>query len=355
MNINEVLFFFGFIIFIVAILVIDLGFFSKQSHVVPFKEALSWTAIWVALAVVFYFLIMFFGDRIHGIHNMEQLKTIITLHGHPIKLTNETFEHALVIYRQNLSLEYITGYLIEYALSVDNVFVMIMIFLAFDVEERYYKRVLLWGILGAIVMRFLFIFLSAALIQRYAWFLYVFGALLVVTGIKMFLERNKEDKIETAKHPVVRLASKIFPVYPHYVGKSFFIRKNRKYLITPLFITLLVIEFTDVVFAVDSVPAIFSITQDPYIVFFSNIFAILGLRSLFFVVMHVVNLFRFLKIGLAILLTFIGFKMLLHTYLDEWGFTTSYSLLVVLGILITSILASVLIPEKKKKLKLEQE
>ena len=349
MNINEALIFFGFIIFILSILVIDLDFFSKNSHIVPFKEAISWTAIWVALAVLFYFLIMFFGDRIHGIHNMDQLKAIILLHGHPIKLTNETFEQALVIYRHNLSLEYITGYLIEYALSVDNVFVMIMIFLAFNVEERYYKRVLLWGILGAIIMRFLFIFLSAALIQRYAWFLYVFGVLLVVTGIKMFLERNKEDKIETAKHPIVRLASKVFPVYPNYVGKSFYIRKNGKYLITPLFITLLVIEFTDVVFAVDSVPAIFSITQDPYIVFFSNIFAILGLRSLFFVVMHVVNLFRFLKIGLAVLLTFIGLKMLLHTYLDAWGFTTSYSLLVVLGILITSILASVLIPEKKEE------
>jgi tellurite resistance protein TerC len=218
--------------------------------------------------------------------------------------------------------------------------------MAFNVQERYYKRVLFWGILGALIMRFLFIFLSAALIQKYSWFLYVFGVLLVVTGIKMFLERNKEDKIETAKHPVVRIASKFFPVYPKYVGKYFFIRKNRKTMMTPMFITLLVIEFSDVIFAVDSVPAIFSITQDPYIVFFSNIFAILGLRSLFFVIVHIVNLFRFLKVGLAILLTFIGFKMLLHIQLDEWGFTTSYSLLVILAILTTSILASVLIPEK---------
>ena len=347
MNLHEVLFFFGFIFFIVSILVIDLGFIGKQSHIVPFKEALTWTAVWVALALVLYFLIMFFGDRIHGIQDLDHLKTIIKLHGHQIKLTNETFEQALVIYRHNLSLEYITGYLIEYALSVDNVFVMIMIFMAFNVQEKYYKRVLFWGILGAIIMRFLFIFLSAALIQKYSWFLYVFGALLVITGIKMFLDRNNEEKIDTAKHPVVRLASKFFPVYPRYVGKYFFIRKNRKTLMTPLFIALLVIEFTDVVFAVDSVPAIFSITQDPYIVFFSNIFAILGLRSLFFVVSHIINLFRFLKTGLAVLLTFIGVKMLLHSHLDALGFTTSYSLLVILGILTTSILASVLIPEKK--------
>ena len=347
MNLHELLYFFGFILFILSVLAIDLGFFSKESHVVPFKEALTWTAVWVALALILYFLIMFYGDRIHGIQNFDQLKAIIIHHGHPIKLTNETFEQALVIYRHNLSLEYITGYLIEYALSVDNVFVMIMIFIAFQVDHRYYKRVLFWGILGAIILRFVFIFLSSALIQQFSWFLYVFGVLLVFTGVKMFLERNNEDKIETAKHPVVKFASKFLPVYPTYVGKYFMIRKNRKSMITPLFITLLVIEFTDVVFAFDSVPAIFSITQDPYIVFFSNIFAILGLRSLFFVVMHVVNLFRFLKIGLAVLLTFIGVKMLLHTYLEAWGFTTSHSLLVVLGILTTSILASVLIPEKK--------
>jgi tellurite resistance protein TerC len=348
MNLHEVLIFSGFLLFILAVLIVDLGVFSKHSHVVPFKEALTWTGVWVAFAMIFYVLIIFFGDRIHGIPNMEELKRIIVLHGHPIKLTNETFEQALVIYRHNLSLEYITGYLIEYALSVDNVFVMIMIFMAFNVRERFYKRVLFWGILGAIIMRFLFIFISAALIQRFAWILYAFGVLLVFTGVKMFLERNKEEKIETAKHPVVRIAYRLFPVYPHYVGKYFFILKKGKFMITPLFITLLVIEFTDVIFAVDSVPAIFSVTQDPYIVFFSNIFAILGLRSLFFVVMHVVNLFRFLKIGLSALLTFIGLKMLFHHYLDAWGFSTADSLLVVLGILATSILASVLIPEKKE-------
>ena len=347
MNTHEIVFFFGFIFFVVSVLVIDLGFIGKNNHVIPFKEALIWTGVWVFFALTLYVWIMFYGDRIHGIQNLEQLKAIIVLHGHPIKLTNETFAQALVIYRHNLSLEYITGYLIEYALSVDNVFVMIMIFIAFNVDQRYYKRVLFWGILGAIILRFLFIFLSSALIQEFSWFLYVFGVLLVFTGVKMFLERNNEDKIETSKHPVVRFVSKLFPVYPNYVGKYFVVRKNRKSMITPLFITLLVIEFTDVVFAVDSVPAIFSITQDPYIVFFSNIFAILGLRSLFFVVMHVVNLFRFLKIGLAVLLTFIGLKMLLHTYLDALGFTTSYSLLIVLAILTTSILASVLIPEKK--------
>ncbi|MDP4291143.1 MAG: TerC/Alx family metal homeostasis membrane protein, partial [Bacteroidota bacterium] len=330
MNTHEIIFFFGFIIFILSVLTLDLGFFDKQSHVVPFKEALTWTAVWVSLALVFYVLIMFFGDRIHGIQNMDQLKAIIVKHGHPIKLKNETFAQALAIYRHNLSLEYITGYLIEYALSVDNIFVMIMIFLAFNVQEKYYKRVLFWGILGAIVLRFLFIFLCSALIQEFSWFLYVFGVLLVFTGIKMFVERNNKEQIDTARHPVVRFTGKFLPVYPKYVGKYFVIRKNRKSMITPLLITLLVIEFSDVIFAVDSVPAIFSVTQDPYIVFFSNIFAILGLRSLFFVIVHIINLFRFLKIGLSVLLTFIGVKMLLHIYLEALGFTTLHSLLIVL-------------------------
>jgi tellurite resistance protein TerC len=216
----------------------------------------------------------------------------------------------------------------------------------------YYKRVLMWGIIGAVIMRFIFIFLSAALIQRFDWILYIFGAFLVFTGIKMFVERNKEDKVDTAHHPVVKFVSRYFPVHPVYFRQHFWFRNkydNYRLYFTPLFLVLLVIEFTDVIFAVDSVPAIFSITQDPYIVFFSNIFAIMGLRSLFFVVAHVITMFRFLKHGLAVLLSFIGFKMLLHVQLTEWGFTTIHSLLMIIAILGTSIVASIIWPDKSRK------
>jgi tellurite resistance protein TerC len=237
-------------------------------------------------------------------------------------------------------------------LSVDNVFVMILVFMSFGVQKIYYKRVLMWGIIGAVIMRFIFIFLSAALIQRFSWILYIFGAFLVFTGIKMFLERNKEDKVDPEQHPAVKFFSKYFPVHPTYFREHFWFRNkhdNNRLYFTPLFLVLLVIEFTDVIFAVDSVPAIFSITQDPYIVFFSNIFAIMGLRSLFFVVAHIISMFRFLKHGLAILLSFIGFKMLLHLQLSEWGFKTIHSLMVIVIILASSIGASLIWPDRSRK------
>lgn len=225
---------------------------------------------------------------------------------------------------------------------------MVLIFSAFAVEKKYYKRVLFWGIIGALILRFLFIFLSAALIYQFSWILYIFGVFLVFTGIKMFLSRNKEDKIDSEHHPIVKFASRFFRVYPTFVKEKFWIKENGKYFITPLFIVLLVVEFSDLIFAVDSVPAIFSISKDPYIVFFSNIFAIIGLRSLFFLVVNIINLFHYLKTGLSVLLIFIGTKMLIHSWLEEIGFTTAHSLYVILGILITSILASLAFPKKQK-------
>nr|MBC8343092.1 TerC/Alx family metal homeostasis membrane protein [Bacteroidota bacterium] len=240
-------------------------------------------------------------------------------------------------------------------LSVDNIFVIIMILISFNVQEKYYKKILFWGILGAIIMRFLFIFLSAALIQKFGWVLYIFGGLLIFTGVRMFLTRNEEEKIDTADHPIVKFMSKYFRVYPHFVVHRFFISKNKKIQMTPLFLVLLVIEFTDVIFAVDSVPAIFSITKDPFIVFFSNIFAILGLRSLFFLVMNIMNIFHYLKLGLSILLVFIGVKMLAHHWLEHIGFTTAHSLYIVLGILSISILASVVFPVKKQEIEKKDE
>jgi tellurite resistance protein TerC len=354
----ETIFFIVFILFISGMLAIDLGIFDRHSHEVKFKEAMIWTLVWVSLASGFYFLILYKGEIIHGLNSVADIQQKIDQYKHPIHLGTAGFPEALSIYRKNLALEFFTGYLIEYMLSVDNVFVIILIFISFGVQKIYYKRVLFWGILGAIVMRFIFIFLSSALIQRFDWILYIFGVFLAITGVKMYIERNKEGKIETARHPVIRFASKHLPVYPNYFREHFWFRNkmddNRIYF-TPLFLVLLVIEFTDVVFAVDSVPAIFSVTRDPFIVFFSNIFAILGLRSLFFVVAHVITMMRFLKHGLSVLLTFIGIKMLLHIQLEEWGFTTVHSLIVIIGILSISILASLIWPVKridhKKKIK----
>jgi len=350
---SEHLIFAGFLIFIAAILALDLGIFDRKSHEVKFREALIWTVVWVSFAIGFYFLLLYFGDRLHGVKTIEDVQYRIDMYKHTYNILGVTdTQQAIEIYRKNLALEYITGYLIEYMLSVDNVFVMILVFMSFGVQQMYYKRVLMWGIIGAVIMRFIFIFLSAALIQRFDWILYIFGAFLVFTGIKMFLERNKEDKVDPANHPVVKFFSKFFPVHPTYFRQHFWFRNkhdNNRLYFTPLFLVLLVIEFTDVIFAVDSVPAIFSITQDPYIVFFSNIFAIMGLRSLFFVVAHVIGMFRFLKHGLAFLLSFIGFKMLLHVQLKEAGFTTIHSLLVIVGILGISVAASLIWPDKSRK------
>lgn len=350
---SEHLYFAGFLVFIAAILALDLGIFDRKSHEVKFREALAWTIVWVSFAIGFYFLILYFGGRLHGVETKQDVLEQILKYKHTLTIPdNFTDDQAVHAYRKTLGLEYITGYLIEYMLSVDNVFVMILVFMSFGVQQMYYKRVLMWGIIGAVIMRFVFIFLSAALIQRFDWILYIFGAFLVFTGIKMFLERNKEEKVDPAHHPVVKFFSKYFPVHPTYFRQHFWFRNkhdNYRLYFTPLFLVLLVIEFTDVIFAVDSVPAIFSITQDPYIVFFSNIFAIMGLRSLFFVVAHIIGMFRFLKHGLSFLLSFIGFKMLLHVQLHDIGFTTVHSLIIILVILGTSIAASLIWPDKSRK------
>ncbi len=346
---NELLFFGGFLILILFVLFLDLGIFDKKSHVISFREALGWTALWIFMAIGFYVFLRIYGHLLHGIDSFENLSSITYKHGHPISITGLSLEEAIHVYNKNLSLEYITGYLIEYTLSIDNVFVILMIFYSFNVHEMQYKRVLFWGILGAIVFRFIFIFLSSSMIQNFSWTFYIFGAILLYSGIKIFIERNKTEKIDARNHIVVKFTSKYFKVYPRYVGQNFFIRQNGTIYVTPLFIVLLIIEFSDIIFAIDSVPAIFSVTKDPYIVFFSNIFAILGLRSLFFFIVHVIKYFRFLKVGISILLIFIGFKLILHDWLKEKGFTTMYSLYIVLSVLIGSILISILFPKKNKE------
>ena len=354
MNQSEIIFFGAFLLGIIAILVFDLGVFNKESHIIRFKEALIWTAVWVSLGLGFYVLLLFYGHNIHGLTDLQQIQDLIVRHKHAINIDGLSLDQALQVYRNNLALEYLTGYLIEYALSVDNVFIMIMIFYSFGVREKFYKWVLFWGILGALVMRFLFIFVSSALIHRFEWILYVFGGFLIITGYIMYRNRNKKERIDPSHHPMVRIARRFLSVYPRGVGHNFFVRNRAgKWFVTPLFIVLLVIEFTDVIFAVDSVPAIFSITKDPYIVFFSNIFAIIGLRSLFFLLMHVMSSFRFLKAGLSFLLIFIGAKMLVHDQLVAVGFKTVHSLLIVAGILSVSIAASLIWPEKKDSVNMD--
>ncbi|WP_417431506.1 TerC/Alx family metal homeostasis membrane protein [Halpernia sp.] len=350
---SEHTFLIGFLIFIGLLLAFDLGLFSKKGETVSMKQAGIMSFIVVALAMVFYFFLLTYGQLIHGIDNIDKLQSVILKHHHPITIIKGDFEHSLDLYNQNLGLEFLTGYVVEYALSVDNIFVIMLIFTSFNVVHKNYHRVLFWGILGAIVMRFAFIFLGAALITKFDWILYVFGAFLIITGIKMFIERNKEEKIDTEHHPIVKFANKYFKVHNHFVGNKFWVKIDGIWKITPLLLVLVIVEFTDLIFAVDSIPAIFSVTKDPYIVFFSNIFAIIGLRSMFFLLAGVIDKLRFLKIGLAVLLTFIGLKMILHSQMEEWGFKTTHSLLIIIFILGSSIAASLLFPVKIKDRKLK--
>lgn len=313
------LFFSLFMLFVVVMLVLDLFVFHKKDHVVGVKEAAIWTAIWVGMAMAFAVLVYFFGDWMIP----------------PADAGTD-----LAAYRSEMTQEFLAGYFLEESLSIDNIFVMIMIFVSFGIKKEYYHRVLFWGIFGAIVMRFIFIFALGALVTKFAWLLAVFGVILFYSGIKMF--RNKGDEhIDTANHPVVRFASKWFPVTTESHGHDFFHAGK----MTPLFLVLLVIEFSDIIFAVDSIPAVFSVTQNPVIVYTSNIFAIMGLRSLFFLLSDVADRFWLLHYGLGALLCFIGLKMIGGEFFS-WHIPTMASLAVILGILVVSILLSTVIKKK---------
>jgi tellurite resistance protein TerC len=343
---SELIFIIGFVLFICLMLALDLGLFAKSGKPVSIAQAAVMSGVWVLLALVFYLLIYQYGHLLHHVDSFKKLQDINAKNFHHLQLNPNDFAASLQLYRKNLSLEFITGYVIEYALSVDNIFVMVLIFTAFSVDPKYYHKVLIWGILGAIVMRFLFIFVGSALIEHFHWVLYIFGLFLVYTGIMMFVQRNQEKEIDPENHSVVKFASKYLGVHPHFSGGKFFVKIDGRKLITPLFLVLMIIEVTDLLFAVDSIPAIFSITKDPFIVFFSNIFAILGLRSMFFLLVNIIDKFRFLKVGLSVLLAFIGLKMLAGDYAAMIGLTTGVSLLIILGILAVSILASLLFPDK---------
>lgn len=346
---SETLFFLVFSVTVMAVMLVDLGVFKKEGAAeVTFKEAGFWSGAWVLLAIIFYVFLGYNGAMVHGIQDVAGLRAVQQAYAPHIDLGTGSFTDQIAIFQNNLSLEFITGYLVEYSLSADNVFVFILIFNSFGVQKRYYKKILVWGILGAIVLRLIFIFLGAALLQKFDWIIYLFGAFLVYTGVKILLSKEHEEEINPGEHPVVKLLSKYFNVYKRNVIGRFFVRmKTGKLYITPIFVIVVVIAFTDILFAVDSIPAIFSISKDPYIVFFSNVFAVMGLRSLFFFLSSLMGLFRFLPMGLGVLLSFVGLKMIGHHYLEQWGFGTLASLGVILGILSVSIGLSLLFPEKK--------
>jgi len=345
---SEAIFFIGFLIFVSLLLTLDLGVFHKQDKEVTFKESAIWTAIWIALALAFFVFIRFEGNLIHNVHDNESLIELTQKYHEDVNIDPDApFEENMKAYKKNLGLEYLTGYAMEKTLSIDNIFVMIMILLSFGVERKYYHRVLFYGILCAIVLRFIFIFAAAALIQKFHWILFIFGGILIYSGIKMFVERNQEERIDVENHIAVKFLTKRKLSVPYFDGHNFFTKVDGRWLCTPLFIVLIVIELSDIVFAFDSVPAVFSVTNDPYIVFFSNIFAILGLRSLFFMLESVLDKFWFLKIGLSVLLTFIGVKMLLPIFHLHVG--TGASLCVILAILALSIIISLVFPKKKEE------
>lgn len=351
---NEIIFLIVFIVFIAFALALDLGVFNKNSHVISFKESLMFSSLWVVLALLFFVFLRYGGHLLHNIDNMSQLAEVNLRYGHHIDFKDgATFAENLQLYRNQMSLEFITGYVIEYAMSIDNIFVMLLIFTSFGVEQKYYHRVLFWGIIGAVVMRFAFIFILSGLVHKFAWILAIFGVILIYTAIKMFVNRNKQQKVDIENNKVVKFVSKHFAVTSHFSEGHFFVKENGKKMITPLLLVLLIVEGSDVIFAVDSVPAIFSITQDQYLVFFSNIFAIVGLRSLFFMLSSLVNLFHYLKSGLSVLLAFVGVKILLESFTDI-HISVGMSLAIILSVIVLCILLSLIFPPKDKQDKLQE-
>jgi tellurite resistance protein TerC len=288
-----------FTLFVIGLLVLDLVVFHRKAHEVKLKEALIWSVIWIALALAFNVALYFIGGA-------------------------------------EPALQFFTGYLIEKSLSVDNIFVFVLIFSYFNVAPAYQHRVLFWGILGALVMRGALIGVGSVLLEQFAWVIYIFGAFLVFTGLRMAFHNGGE--VDPAKNPLLRLARRVFPVAEDYQGERFFLRRAGRTFITPLLLVLLVVETTDLIFAVDSIPAIFAVTKDPFIVYTSNVFAILGLRALYFVFASIIDKFYYLRMALAVILTFVGVKMIL-THL--FHVPTVFSLLVIALVLAVAIVASI--------------
>jgi len=301
---NQILQWVAFNIFVLVMLALDLGVFHRKAHVIKIKEALIWSAAWITLALLFNLGVYFWRGP-------------------------ET------------ALEFFTGYLIEKSLSVDNIFVFLLIFSYFGVPPLYQHKVLFWGILGALIMRAVFIAMGITLIEKFHWTIYLFGAFLILIGMKMAVQ--KERKIQPERNPLLRLFRRWVPVTEDYAEGRFVVKRAGSYLATPLFIVLVAVETTDIIFAVDSIPAILAITLDPFIVYTSNVFAILGLRALYFALAGVMELFHHLHYGLSAVLVFVGIKMLIT---DLYKIPVSIALSVVAGILLISVMASIF--DKKK-------
>jgi len=296
----------GFNVFVLAMLALDLGVFHRKAHVVSLKESLAWTVVWIGLALAFNLGVWHFAGS-------------------------------------QKALEFLTGYLIEKSLSVDNIFVFSMLFSYFAVPQKYQHKVLFWGIIGALLMRAVMIALGAVLIAKLDWIIYIFGGFLILTGIKMIVKR--EEEIHPERNPVVKWFKRLMPVTPDYREDKFFVRENGVRMATPLFVVLLLVELSDLIFAVDSIPAIFAVTSDPFVVYTSNVFAILGLRSLYFALAGVMDKFHYLKIGLGVVLAFVGVKMILaHT---AWKIDTLIALGIIVLILAMSVLISLIRPKKQ--------
>jgi len=308
---NETLPFIVFSVVVLVMMALDLGIFNRNAHRITLREATLWSIAWIALSLAFNIGLYYWGN----------------LSGPGLG--------------KKIALEFFTGYILEKALSVDNIFVFVLIFSYFSVPAEYQHKILFWGVIGALLMRAAFIMLGVALINNFHWVFYIFGGFLVYTGIKM--AQHEETEVDPEKNLFIRLCRLLFPITKTYVGAKFFVLENRKIWATPLFLVLIMVETTDLVFALDSIPAIFAVTQDPFVVYTSNVFAILGLRSLYFVLIGVIDKFRFLKLGLAAVLSFVGLKMLVA---DFYKLPVHYSLLIIVSMLGISILASLIIKRK---------
>jgi len=300
-----------FLAVVMAFLALDLGVFNKTPHIINTKEASKWTAIWVAMSFLF-------AGVIHWLYSTSFV------------------ENPTGLKPMGAVVKYITGYLIELSLSIDNIFVIAIIFSSFRISQKYQHRVLFWGIIGAIVFRGLMIYFGVMLINKFAWTTYLFGAFLIFTAGKMLFQKD-DAEFEPKKSWIYRILGKIIPITHHTEGEHFFLKENGKNYATPLFVALIVIEFMDVLFAMDSVPAILAITSDPFLVFSSNIFAILGLRSMYFFLANMLQKFSYLEYSLIAILSFVGIKMIIHEYLEipEWASLTFIVISLGIGILVS--------------------
>ncbi|MDP2339272.1 MAG: TerC/Alx family metal homeostasis membrane protein [Bacteroidota bacterium] len=344
---TEILLMSGFLLLIIFVLMIDLLVVGRNSHIVSTKEALIWSSVWFSLSMGFYVFLYNYGHLLHGIETPEKLAEVVLNYSPELRFRLTDFAGMLGEYRNHMATSYLAGYFIEQTLSIDNVFVILLILQGFSVPLKNYKTVLFWGVLGAIILRFIFIFAGAALIHRFEWILYVFGAFLVFQGLKILFKKDDHHK-DPHDYSIVKFLSKYLNILKEYHGDRFALNYHGKVFFTPLMLVLVLVEFTDVIFALDSIPAIFSVSLDPYVVFFSNIFAIIGLRSLFFLLANMIDKFRFLNVGVSVLLIFVGVKLLAHTWLEEIGFKSSYSLYFIAVTLILSVVFSALLPEKQK-------